>query len=304
MARPRIIVLGSFNADLVMYVDNLPKPGETIHGRRFTTGPGGKGSNQAVAAARLGAEVHFVGRVGVDSFAQIGFELWQKEGVETRYISRDSNQSTGIASIAVDQSGENIIMVALGANLAVTQADLQAASSVITGADVLLVQLETNLDAVAHTLRMAHDAGVTTILNPAPAVALPPEMLALADYLTPNQTELQTLTGSRNLSTADAARALLSSDTQTVIVTMGGDGAAWFRRDGQGKVGAFKVNVMDAVGAGDAFNAGLAVALAEHLALPDALKFASGAAAVSVTRPGAAASMPYRHEVDVLLGDA
>lgn len=304
MARPRIIVLGSFNADLVMYVDRLPKPGETIHGRRFTTGPGGKGSNQAVAAARLGAEVHFVGRVGIDSFANIGFELWQKEGVETRYISRDSNQSTGIASIAVDQSGENIIMVALGANLAVTEADLQAASSVITGADVLLVQLETNLDAVAHTLRMAHEAGVTTILNPAPAVTLPPEMLALADYLTPNQTELQTLTGNRNISMADAARALLSSDTQTVIVTMGGEGAAWFRRDGHGRVGAFKVNVMDAVGAGDAFNAGLAVALAEQLSLPDALRFASGAAAVSVTRPGAAASMPYRHEVDALLADA
>ncbi len=301
MTRPKIVVLGSFNADLVMYVDRLPAPGETISGRHFATGPGGKGSNQAVAAARLDGDVTFVGRVGIDSFANIGFELWQKEGVKSDYVSRDSTRATGIASIAVEESGENIIMVALGANLAVTHGDIDAAAAVIESADVLMVQLETNLDAVEYALRAAKKAGVITILNPAPAVPLPTNMLALADYLTPNQTELQTLTGNQGLSVPDAARSLLSSEKQTVVVTLGSQGAAWFRRAGQGSSSAYKVNVMDAVGAGDAFNAGLAVALAEGMELPEALAFAGAAAAVSVTRPGAAASMPYRNEVDELL---
>jgi ribokinase len=301
MTRPKIVVLGSFNADLVMYVDRLPAPGETISGRRFATGPGGKGSNQAVAAARLDNDVTFIGRVGIDSFANIGFELWQKEGVRSDYVSRDSTHATGIASIAVEESGENIIMVALGANLAVTHGDIDAAAAVLKNADILMVQLETNLDAVEYALRAARRVGVTTILNPAPAVPLSPDLLALADYLTPNQTELQTLTGNRGLSTEDAARALLTSETQTVVVTLGAQGAAWFRQTDQGSSSAYKVDVVDAVGAGDAFNAGLAVALAEGKTLPEALAFAGAAAAVSVTRPGASASMPYRNEVDELM---
>ncbi|MCB9450739.1 MAG: ribokinase [Anaerolineaceae bacterium] len=301
MTHPKIVVVGSFNADLVMYVNRLPAPGETIAGQRFTTGPGGKGSNQAVAAARLDGDVTFIGRVGIDSFANIGFELWQKEAVKSDYVSRDPVNATGIASIAVEESGENIIMVALGANLAVTQADIDAAATVIAGADVLIAQLETNLDAVQYALETAKQAGVTTILNPAPAAALPAELLALADYLTPNETELQTLTGNQGLSVPDAARSLLTSDSQTVVVTLGAKGAAWFQKDADGSSSAYQVKVVDAVGAGDAFNAGLAIALAQGLKLPEALAFAGGAAAVSVTRPGAAASMPYRNEVDELL---
>jgi ribokinase len=293
----KIVVVGSFNMDLTTYMERLPRPGETVHGRRFVTGPGGKGSNQAVAAARLGAEVTFVGRVGMDGFGDTAIQTWQAEGINTRYVVRDSENATGVAPIFVDDSGENCIVVALGANLAVSPADVDAASDVIAQADVLVVQLEIDLNTVAHALRVAKQHGVRTILNPAPAAQLPESTLALADYLTPNETELETLLGS----VPDDLRQAVKLPQQTLVMTAGARGARWATQSDSGDVPTYKVQVVDTTGAGDAFNAGLAVALAEGKALTDAIAFANATAAMCVTRPGTAPSMPQRAEVEALM---
>jgi ribokinase len=179
--------------------------------------------------------------------------------------------------------------------------DVDAAAGVIAQADVLVTQLEINYDATAHALKVARDRGVRTILNPAPAGKVSADALSLADFITPNETELETLVGSSGMGVEEAARALLSSDHQTVVVTLGAQGACWVRKDGSARVPAYKVDVVDTTGAGDAFNGGLAVALAEGRPLPDAIAFANATAALCVTRPGTAPSMPHRHEVDALL---
>jgi ribokinase len=292
----RVIVVGSFNTDLVTFMARLPVPGETVHGHDFIVGPGGKGSNQAVAAARMGGAVTFIGRVGQDSFGQSGLQMWADEQIETGYVARDPERPTGVATIFVEDSGENVIVVALGANLALDAADIDRAAPALDAADVLLVQLEVAVETAHHALRAARERGVTTILNPAPAAALPPDMLALADYLTPNETELAALLDGAN----DPAR-LLSRPDQTVILTQGAAGVSWVRSDGSGSLPIFPVEVRDTTGAGDAFNGALAVALAEGQDLEGALRFASAAAALCVTRAGAAASMPRRAEVDALL---
>ena len=201
----KIVVVGSFNADLISYLERMPRPGETVHGDRFVTGAGGKGSNQAVAAARLGAEVAFIGRVGNDVFAELAYEIWDAEGVNRDYVSKDADAATGVAPILVDSSGENMIVVVLGANLRVQAADIDAARARIAAADILIAQLEINLDMVQYALETAKQLGVATILNPAPAAAIPQSLLDLADYLTPNETELETLSGSAG-DTAAAAR--------------------------------------------------------------------------------------------------
>lgn len=297
----KIAVLGSFNADLVTYLARFPTAGETVQGTRFMTGPGGKGSNQAVAAARLGAQVTFIGRVGRDSLAQIGRDLWRSEGIRADTVAEDADHATGTAIILVEDSGENEIVVTLGANLQVQHADLEAAREAIETADILMTQLETNLDAVETALQMAYAAGVTTLLNPAPAPDQPlsQRLLAYASILTPNETELRRLAGTSDL--AKAHRALGLRPEQRLVVTQGSTGAAWHSGADSGSAPAFKVKAVDTVGAGDAFNAGLAVALAEGQAMPQALRFANAVAALTVTREGAAAAMPRRAEVEALL---
>ena len=297
----RIVVVGSFNADLTAYMQRMPRPGETVHGHKFVIGPGGKGSNQAVAAARLGAEVAFVGRVGQDIFSEIALRMWEQEGINTRYVVRDSENSTGVAPIFVDDSGENSIVVVLGANLAVSPVDVDAAVGIITQADVVLTQLEISYEATGYALKVAKDRGVRTILNPAPAGQVSRDVLALADFITPNETELEALVGKSGVPVEEAARSLLANDGQVVVVTLGAQGARWVSKHGSALVPAYKVNVVDTTGAGDAFNSGLAVALAEGKSLGDALAFANATAALCVTRPGTAPSMPQRHEVEVLL---
>lgn len=298
---PKIVVVGSFNTDLTSYMERMPRPGETVNGRRFVTGPGGKGSNQAVAAARLGAEVTFVGRVGQDVFAELALNTWKKEGINTDFVVRDPEHSTGVAPIFVDDSGENSIVVVLGANLAMQPSDIDAAAHVIAEADILLTQLEINYDIVAYALKVAKEKGVRTILNPAPAGTLPRDVLALADFMTPNETELEVLSGTSHLPVEEAARSLLVTDDQTVIVTLGAQGARYVRKQESVRIPGFQVDVVDTTGAGDAFNGGLAVALAEGLSLQDAIRFANATAALCVTRPGTAPSMPYRSEVEALL---
>lgn len=298
---PKIVVVGSFNTDLTSYMERMPRPGETVNGRRFVTGPGGKGSNQAVAAARLGAEVTFVGRVGQDVFAELALNTWKKEGINTDFVVHDPEHSTGVAPIFVDDSGENSIVVVLGANLAMQPSDVDAAAHIIAEADILLTQLEINYDIVAYALKVAKEKGVRTILNPAPAGTLPRDVLALADFMTPNETELEVLSGTSHLPVEEAARSLLVTDDQTVIVTLGAQGARYVRKHESVRIPGFQVDVVDTTGAGDAFNGGLAVALAEGLSLQDAIRFANATAALCVTRPGTAPSMPYRNEVEALL---
>ena len=296
----KIVVVGSFNADLVAYLERMPRPGETVHGDRFATFAGGKGSNQAVAAARLGADVTFIGRVGNDVFANLAYEIWDAEDVNRDYVSTDDEYATGVAPILVDSSGENMIVVVLGANSRLTAADIDAARERIAAADVLVTQLEVNLDMVGYALETAKQLGVATILNPAPAAAIPQSTIDLADYLTPNETELETLSGSAG-DYAAAARTLLTRADQKAVVTLGAQGAQIVSGGESAVIPTYAVDVVDTTGAGDAFNAGLAVALAEGKPLPEAVRFANAAAALSVTKSGAAPSTPYRATVDELL---
>jgi len=296
----KIVVVGSFNMDLTAYMERMPRPGETVGGHTFKTGPGGKGSNQAVAAARLGAEVTFIGRVGEDVFAQAALDFWKQEGINTEYVVRDPKNATGVAPIWVDDKGENSIVVVLGSNLAMTKTDIDRAVDVIAAADVVIVQLEINYDIVEYAMQVAKAKGVRTILNPAPAGKLAAEVIALADYLTPNETELEVLSGKTGDYGA-AARSLLTREGQTAVVTLGSQGAMWLNAEGQGTIPTFKVKVVDTTGAGDAFNGGFAVALGEGKSLEEAIRFGNAVAGLSVTKRGTAPSMPTRPEVEDLL---
>ena len=297
----KIAVVGSFNADLTSYLQRMPRPGETVHGDTFVTGAGGKGSNQAVAAARLGADVTFIGRVGSDVFANLAYEIWDAEGVNRDYVIQDPNHATGVAPIFVDSQGENMIVVVLGANLNLQHSDIDAAKDRIAAADVLLVQLEINHGIAVYALETAKALGITTILNPAPATALSSDVINLADYLTPNETELETLSEQAGQDGMTArARSLLTRTGQTAVVTLGSQGAQIVSQQESVRMATFEVDVVDTTGAGDAFNAGLAVALAEGRDLRAAVKFANAAAALCVTKPGTARSAPYRAEADVL----
>ena len=283
----KIVVVGSFNADLVAYMQRMPRPGETVPGERFATGAGGKGSNQAVAAARLGAEVAFIGRLGHDVFANLAYEIWDAEGVNHDFVSRDRDVATGVASILVDSGGENMIVVVLGANLRLRESDIDAARARIAEADMLVIQREVTLEIVPYALRTAKAYGVKTILNPAPADGASRETIGLADYLTPNEIELETLSGG-------------PVDDQTAVVTLGAAGARIVTRADSQLVPTFALDAVDTTGAGDTFNAALAVGLSEGMALKQAVRFANAAAALCVTKPGAADSSPYRADVDAL----
>ena len=297
----RIVVVGSFNTDLVSYMQRMPRPGETVHGDTFMTGAGGKGSNQAVAAARLGAEVTFIGRLGKDVFANLAYEIWDAEGINSDYVVQDEETATGVAPIFVDSAGENMIVVVLGANSRVQSSDIDAARERIAAADVLVAQLEINTDMVTYALQVAKEVGITTILNPAPAAPIARETIQLADFLTPNETELESLSGGPVSDVEAAARALMTRDDQTVVVTMGAQGAQIVSRDQSDLQPTLNVDVLDTTGAGDAFNGALAVGLAEGKTLNDAVRFANATAALCVTKAGAAGSAPYRADVDAML---
>ena len=297
----KIVVVGSFNADLTSYMHRMPKPGETVHGREFMIGPGGKGSNQAVAAARLGAEVTFIGRIGTDIFAPYARELWKRDGINVEYVAEDPDYSTGVATIFVDESGENSIVVTLGANLNISKEDIDLAKNAIAQADLLLTQLEIDYDTVSYALRVAKELGVRTILNPAPVGQLATDALVNADILTPNETELEILSSMSGAPIEESARSLVTIKDQAIIVTLGSNGALCVQKDQLFSVPTYDGDVVDTTGAGDAFNGALAVAIAEGVELKNAIEFANAAAALCVTKPGAAKSMPTRSEVHNLL---
>jgi len=291
----RIVVVGSINMDLVTQAPRFVGAGETILGERFLTVPGGKGANQAVAAARLGAEVALVGATGDDVFGRQLRESLVAEGIDLSHVAQLADCASGTASITV-AGGENQIIVVPAANARVTPAQVEQAQALIARADAVLVQMEIPLAAVEATLRLGHRAGVPVILNPAPAQQLPTEWLQLARYVTPNQHELAILLG------ADAEedfRILMQRAPCPVVLTRGGEGA-WYREQGEPiHQPGFAVDVVDSTGAGDTFNAAFAVFL--HEGLPAAVRKACAAAALSVGRLGAQTGMPGLQEVEALL---
>ena len=304
----RIVVVGSFNMDLVVRLPAIPRPGETLLGGVFATYPGGKGSNQAVAAARLGGEVTMIGRVGADAFGDQLLSMARSEGIDTRFVGIDPHEATGVALIEVDAQGQNSIAVASGANFTLTAADVATAFAQLERVDLLVMPLETPIDTIVTAAELAHKVGARVVLNPAPAQHLSPELLKNVDVLIPNEHEAAFMTGIEIHSPQDARQAaahLLQSGPGSVIVTMGSQGAL-IAQAAQSEIvytqtPAFSVKAVDTTAAGDAFVGALAVALGEGRSLPDAARFASAAAAISVTRVGAQPSLPTRAEVEEFL---
>lgn len=301
----KIVVLGIFVADAAYRADRLPRLGETILGHDFMLGPGGKGSNQAVAAARAGGDVHIITRLGRDAFADMARDLWRGAGV-TPDVTEDPDSYTGSAFIFLEAAtGQNAIIVAQGAAARISVADVEARRGLIESAGVFITQLEQPLDAAEHGLRLARGAGVQTILNPAPAAPLTDTMLGLCDLITPNESEAEGLTGVTVTSFADAEAAadkLIERGVGAAIITLGEKGVL-YRKDGRSLHVPARASgpVQDTTGAGDAFNGGLAVALSQGATMEQALKFGAAVAGISVTRHGAASSMPTRAEVDAFL---
>lgn len=287
--------------DLVVKSARIPAVGETILGGDFIMTPGGKGANQAVAAAKLGAEVYLVAKLGEDVFAEQSLNNFKIAAINTEYVTRSKEAPSGVALIAVDQAGNNMIVVAPGANQQLTPDDIKAAESAIASSGVLLAQLEVPLETVESAGRLAKASGVTFILDPAPAQELSPELLAMVDVLTPNETEAEILTGIE-VRDEDSARAaakdLLKRGAGAVILSMGAKGYLLVSNDATEFVPAVKVDAVDATAAGDAFTGALAVVLAQGKSLADAAFFANHVAALSVTKMGAQSSMPSTEEVE------
>ncbi len=304
-----VCVIGSSNTDMVIKADKLPAPGETVIGGHFLMNPGGKGANQAVAAARLSApgqdqSVTFVANVGNDVFGRQAHQQFEREGIRTDFVSTDRDEPSGVALIGVDSRGENCIMVASGANARLGQSQVAAALAAEPDSTVVLLQLETPLPTVEYAIRQSHARGMRVVLNPAPAQALDPAVLPCLYAITPNESEAELLTGVRVTDEAtaqQAARWLHRAGVPNVVITLGSKGAYLSTATGAALILAPPVKAMDTTAAGDCFNGALAVALAENRPLPDAVAFACKAASISVTRMGAQASMPHRHEVDALL---
>jgi ribokinase len=308
MTTKRVTIMGSYVADLAFRIDRLPGWGETLMGRSFQLGPGGKGSNQAVAAARAGASVAFISKLGPDPFGDIARTLYRDEGIDTQFVFSTPNP-TGAAAIIIDAvKGENAIIVVPGACFELTPAEVDQATALIAASGIFVAQLELPLPTVEHGLKLAHTHGVPTILNPAPATTLPNSIYPFCDYLTPNETEATALTGIpiTDLASAEqAAAALLARGVRNVILTLGAQGALIKNHTLTRHVPAVDAGpVVETTGAGDAFNGGLATALSEGMNLVEATQFACAAAGISVTRPGTAPSMPHRPEIDALRPDA
>jgi len=300
-----ITVVGSANTDMVILADHFPSPGETILGGKFLMNPGGKGANQSVAAARLGGKVSFISRVGDDIFGQETFQNLQREGIDARGLHKHPSLPSGVALITVDNHGENTIVVASGANMALSPGELTQHLSIIQSGEILLMQLEIPLESVLFAARAAFQSGRKVILNPAPAATLPLEIYPYIYALTPNETETAQLTGIKvndEKSAKKAAEKLVSLGVQHVVITLGAAGAYLYSEEVQRIIPAPKVTAIDSTAAGDTFNGGLAVALAEGMDWVTAVTFANRAAALSVTQMGAQASIPFRQAVTDIYG--
>ncbi|QDV42841.1 Ribokinase [Stieleria neptunia] len=303
MKQSRICVVGSANIDLTFRTPRLPQPGETLAGHALHQGMGGKGANQAVAAARLGASVAFIARVGNDAFGKSAIEAYQAENIQTSCIRQSVDQPTGTAAIMVDDNAENCIIVVAGANAELNAEDVKGASSLMTNSQVVLCQLETPVDAAVEAFRIARAANVLTVLTPAPAERVTAELLSLCDVCVPNKTEITAMTGQTIETEADALRAaerLRDRGVKRVALTMGGDGVFVVDETGSTHIPAVRVKAVDTTGAGDAFTAALAVSLAEGMSFVESARRASAVAAISVTRIGTQTAFPTMSEVNQL----
>ena len=301
MKNKAIVVVGSTNTDMVIKTSKLPLPGETILGGEFLMNPGGKGANQAVAAARLGGKVTLVAKTGEDIFGRQTKSIFESENLDTEFLFSDSESPSGIALITVDSHAENCIVVAPGANARLVRQDIDLAAAAIQNAEIVLMQLEIPLDTVIYATEIAFKAGKKVILNPAPAQPLPIELLEKLYMITPNETEAELLTGihvTDQISAESAARVLLGKGVQVVVVTLGNKGALLVTPDICKLIPGYQVEAIDTTAAGDCFNGALAVAISEDAGLIKAVGFANKAASISVTRMGAQASAPYRSEVE------
>lgn len=296
-----ILVVGSLNADLVVRAPRFPQPGETISGEDLQVIPGGKGANQAVAAARLGASVSMLGRVGKDNFGDFLLSNLKSNNVDSRLVQRD-DASTGTATIVVDANGQNSIVLSAGTNGKVSTADVEHAS--FLHHKLLLLQLEIPTLTVLRAAQLAKENGVTVILNPAPAKELPDELIALTDFIIPNETELSLLTGMdvNDLPSAEnAARVLLQRGAKHVIVTLGSKGALIIDKETSTQVDTFKVDVVDTTAAGDAFIGGFATALLENKSIEESVRRGCACGALATTKFGAQPSLPTKAEVENIL---
>jgi ribokinase len=304
--KAKIVVVGSSNTDMILKLDRIPKPGETLLGGEFLTAAGGKGANQAVAAAKAGGAVTLVARVGKDMFGERAVAGFIESGINVDYVQYDKSAS-GVALIFVAKDGENSIGVGGGANSKLSPADVRRAKDAFADADVVIMQLETPLETVQAAADLAAASGARVILNPAPAQALPDKLLKKVSILTPNETEAELLTGVKvtdETSCTRAADILLGKGIKTVIITLGARGSFVATASSSELISGFKVNPVDTTAAGDTFNGALAVALAEGSSMPDAVRFANAAGAISVTRMGAQPSAPKRSEIEKLLSGA
>lgn len=302
-----VIVFGSINMDLVVRSPRLPNPGETLHGERFFTAPGGKGANQAVACGRLGVPTQMIGCVGDDVFGGTLLDSLRTNGVETSSVRIVPDTASGVALITVTETGENTIVLAAGANAALGDAELNALRKALAKApqsSVLLLQLEIDLKLVEEAARLAHEAGFTVILDPAPAQPLPASLFQYITLLTPNESEAAVLVGyplNDEAAVQSAAADLRARGCAQVVIKLGGRGAYWTDGTDEAWLHPFAVKAVDTVAAGDAFNGGTAAALASGQALAEALRWGMAAGAISVTREGAQPSLPTRTELDALL---
>lgn len=297
-----ILVVGSLNMDMVVRTPRHPRLGETVLGTLYRTYPGGKGANQAVAAARLGARVKMIGRTGQDAFGDQLVEAVRANQVDTRYIRQDTPEPTGVAFITVDNEGQNTIVVASGANSLLTPQDISQAQQAFDGAAVLLLQLEVPLETVEKAISLARQRGIPVVLNPAPAQLLESDLLEQVDYLIPNQSELTELAGQD--STQAALRVVQTHGVKRLVVTLGADGALVVDGEWQERLPTYPVHVVDTTAAGDAFVGAFAVALSEGYGLRQATIWGNAAGALAVTRAGAMPSLPSRAEFDSFLASA
>lgn len=295
----KILIVGSINMDLVVRVPHTPMPGESVIGGEFETFPGGKGANQALGAARMGADVSMIGRVGNDDFGDTLIQALVADKIKTTYVIKDPNTPTGIAMIAVAADGENSIVVAPGANMQIKVDDINKARDFFREIDLLLVQLECPLVVVQAVVELAKVNQVQVVLNPAPAQVLPQSLLAMVDVLTPNENELRLISGEDDIT--KGTRALLGQGVKNVLVTLGANGAYLVNETKEVHFPAHKVIAVDTTAAGDAFNGALAVLLAEKESLLTAVRYAMAAGGLATTKRGAQPSLPWRDEVEQFL---
>lgn len=300
----KLLVVGSSNTDMVIKTDHLPRSGETVLGGTFFMNPGGKGANQAVAAARLGVSVSFICKTGNDIFGHQSQQLFEEEGIDTSYVFSDIKNPSGVALITVDSNAENCIVVASGANANLLPSDLEKAEEVINNSDIILLQLEIPIETVEYVARISSAKNKKVILNPAPAQPLSKELLGNLYLITPNETEAEMLSGVKITDMESAKQAALEicrMGVENVVITLGSKGALVYGDSIFTEVQAFKVKAVDTTAAGDVFNGSLCAALLEGQGLVDAVRFACKAASISVTRNGAQESAPYRNEIGLSL---